>query len=287
MTSEDAVKMLQSLGPLLGVLLGSLISAFVTMMNNWHAASIEDRKLNREELLKREEAALMEREARIDTYHKCIKSLSALAAVARSREDADDAEKNQLWKDAIEHTTRLALLRTDIEGEMRADFHRWVEALDRSTWNTEDLLSVVRKMVVADNRISPNAIAIEVDDPNKRKVQITVDAEFRKSVMVAAGKDIPQHFNFTCNLEQLSPRQRELLWNALSSNNIHKSFILRIPEFRPKEAVKLVLNGAVWNAAIDPTISKPTELFDAWERDYDNALASAKTQAGEQVEAPS
>lgn len=112
---------------------------------------------------------------------------------------------------------------------------------------------------------------------NKKSIGISTDPKFRKEEFIK-GVEVPSNLGFDCDLKQLSDSQRQKLWDSVGENNLRNNRIsLRTPKYNNQNK-QLSLDGAYWQARINPLTSTPEEIFNAWEIDYDKALEEAQEE---------
>jgi hypothetical protein len=86
----------------------------------------------------------------------------------------------------------------------------------------------------------------------------------------------PWHTIFI-SVQDISPSQRELLWNVYKPNDLFDDFILRLPKNK-----KWDRDGGNWIISFNPEHVEPEELFRRWETAYKEALEIVLANDGEE-----
>jgi hypothetical protein len=141
----------------------------------------------------------------------------------------------------------------------------------------DTLLDEVKKMAMFDRMLSPDGPPLKRKDDSERRVQVNIDESYRRQ-MAIAGKELPTHYMFECDITTLTPSQREKLWDIHYPENkrIPLTIYLSVPVFNEKTGQVVLKGPGIWEAKIDPTSASPQEIFCAWEEAFEKALQTAE-----------
>ncbi len=267
-----------------GVIIGSLLSLIGNVANQWLTVRKDEKQWERQQKAEeRRRDAEEQRRAREDqkaykdnlreTYEECIRCLSLIASSNLLR--IGDDENLQLFREAHDWLAKLILHLTNANSKEASELESVFQSFVRDPLhNAHSVRDVVIRLSRSDKELFPHA-AVEIEDPREREFRIKIDQEYRQQ-QFQVGIELPRTHAFRCSIEELTPSQREKLWNAYYSGTVvPKSLELSLPHYDEKDK-RFYRSGKVWNARLNPLICKTAEISNAWEADYDVALEEAE-----------
>ncbi|MDY6994122.1 MAG: hypothetical protein SVR94_16170, partial [Pseudomonadota bacterium] len=134
------------------------------------------------------------------------------------------------------------------------------------------LRDLVLSLLMTDKELFPNFPDINEKETYDICISIKFDEEFRREQFLD-GIDIPQNYSFKIKIDELTTKQRMLLWDLYydSYHELPKRLEgLSLPTYDEKNK-KINLGGKSWAARINPYVSERKEIMNAWQTDYENA----------------
>lgn len=278
----DISKLDPALLGLLGVVVGSLLSLLGNFLGQWYTLKREERNWVRQRKAAKEDIEDQARKNSItytqDIYNNCMSCLSTIASQADKDERILTDEKlAEVIAESFEWIAKLKLYQRDLYSDSRSRFRLSVDNFVHSPdgWRAQALLAEINNIFTVDNLLFPNASPTETA-PGHKSAQMSISDVYRREQIIK-GKEIPSYHVFEFNISDLSEKQLEILWDIHHQNNrgIPDRVVLAVPRFDEKQ--KNVSFGVQWEGKINPLISSPRQIFDAWEKDYIIALDNAET----------
>ena len=271
---------------LLGVIIGSGLSLIGNFLTQWTSIWKEERQWKRQQVAKYKENDRIESKEKINSikniYQNCISRLSLL--VARGKElEISNEELVKIRKEAVEWLALLALHHRDLNSgnmpNLTKEIHYFCED---ANGDARFLLPKINQFAMEDKFLFPDS-EIKKNDPKIRKVQMDIDEEFRRQQAIE-GTELSQNHLFECDFSILSNSQREKLWDMYyeSRKSIPPMIHLSVPKYDERQK-KIVLKGpGIWKGKLNPHITPPEEIFNAWEKDFNDALTQSKNSMPKQ-----
>lgn len=270
---------------LVGVIIGSVLSFLGTSINQllnisrdgkqWEREQeAEERKLVREEE-KQRRIEKQEAKARLrEIYQESIQALSTIVANQKEALALTPVEKTELFADANRWLSLLSLHRQAFYSSAHDTFHRdFDHFVTEPDFYASYLRNTVIDLAMTDLDLFPDAIQ-KAEAPDMKFFQMTVADDFRKEQLLA-GVEVQRTQSFQCSLASIKPSQREKLWNAYfpSPGRIPERVVLYTPVF-DDASKNFNLSVEHWRGSINPNVSSPEEVIDAWEADYEEAIGT-------------
>lgn len=269
------------LGSFLSALLGALSVIAGQIVTNHYTAKREreqwERQLTTDREKREEEKAIADAKRIREIYRNAIRALTAYIGT----EEDDTANKTKCVEDVTEW---IALLGQYLgENDFGWDIGNYYCQFLKSSSPDKDVASQLRdeviRLFIQDRALSSNADNRAVEEAeaeaeiDKGVLRVLTSSEFRHQQFVQ-GNLIPAVCDVNYDVTRLSPSQRRLLWKLYSSP--HNSRLplpssLNIPTYDERQK-KLSPCGASWAARINPLKSTMQQVFDAWEKDYNEAI---------------
>ncbi|MFL6214211.1 MAG: hypothetical protein ACJ74J_10020 [Blastocatellia bacterium] len=266
---------------LIGVLIGSLSSILGTIVVNWFSLYKEKQQWLRQqeaEAKKQERDEQKAREEQLrDTYHNCLRCLSALVAAKQEKIKITDEEHTKLVQEAYKWLNLLALTHQNKSTRRRINFEVSLSTFREAPEYADKMLEDVEAIVKDDTVLFPKETNehTAVIRPGERSILISIDKEFRRS-QFAQGIELSESHRFTYNISQMTPGQRQKFWDMYFERHraIPLNVGLKIPTYDSKE--KKIVFREYWQAQVNPFTTKSEQILKEWEAAYEQAWNKAQ-----------
>jgi hypothetical protein len=267
----------------IGVVIGSAISLFGTVLSQIILSRKEQNQWENQQ--KAEKTAWTrneqkkEKEYLREIYQNSLRLLSVFIALENQKDEEKNKQKKIALLDEIQKWVTMLLLR---HASSTLD-----AALDSfNNYQEEDEARFLRLEIIKLSNKEEGFFLKELEhqseknendvDPNLREIQITINNEFRQEELIE-GIEIPLKHTFECKLSEMSNSQRKKLAEIFfkEHHSIPQKFTLFLP-FHHDGAKQIAMSGKLWQGRLNPTITKPSDILSAWEKDYERSYDEAK-----------
>lgn len=265
-----------------GVIIGSVLSLAGNFLLQLFAYMGESFQWSRKRKAEKEDEQTREKKTENDSvrniYTNCIASLSLIASNNRSSDTEIKLTEDELSKkynETFEWISKLKLHQRDLYSDTNSEFHKLVESFMGSPdFYAGRLLNEINTMFVSDKLLFPTAEPIK-KRPRTKRIQIAISHIYRRQQIIE-GIEITRDHIISYDISELSKKQREILWDIhfKSRQAIPESIVLMVPRFDETKR-EIDYGSKPWEGRLNPTISSPRQVFDAWEKDYLDELEKA------------
>lgn len=267
---------------IVGVIIGSGLSLLGNAINqvflSWKEQKQWKNQQSAEQMSWSRNEQKKEKEYLREIYQHSLRSLSVFIAFADQAKEDEEKQKRLELIDEIHKWVTMLLLRHSSSSLDRAltSFTTWPDDDEARKLRNEIIKLSEREEGFFINELRKQTENIEIrTDPDIRKIQITIDNEYRKQQIIE-GVEISQGYTFTIGLSEMSKSQREKLTDIFfqSRNTIPDNFNLYIPVYN-QGAKQINMQGKQWQAKLNPQQTKPNEILNSWEIDFENNCIEA------------
>jgi hypothetical protein len=265
---------------LLGVIIGSGLSLVGNFLTQWATIWKEERQWKRQQAAEEKKMHRLETKEKIrsikNIYQNCISRLSLLVAIGEKQLEISNEELMKIHQEAVEWLALLSLHHRDLNSDNMPNLSREIhDFCEDASGEARFLLPQINKFAMEDKFLFPGA-EIKKSDPKVRRVQMNIDETFRRQQAIE-GIELGQSHVFECNISILSNSQREKLWDMHyeSRKSIPPIIHLSVPKFDERLKIIALKGPGIWTGKLNPHITPPEEIFNAWEKDYNDALTLA------------
>ena len=267
----------------IGVVIGSGLSLFGTVLSQIILSRKEQKQWENQQIAEKtawtRNEQKKEKEYLREIYQNSLRSLSVFIALENQKDEEQNKQKRMELIDEIHKWVTTLLLRhsnSTLDTALNS-FNNYPEEDEAHSLRTEIIKLSNREEGFFLKELENQPEKIEGDiDPDIRNIQITVNNEFRQEQLIE-GVEIPLKHAFEFKLSKMSNSQRKKLAEIFfkSHNSIPQNFTLYLPVHH-NGAKQIAMTGKQWQGRLNPIITKPNDIINAWEKDYKRSYNEAE-----------
>ena len=267
---------------ILGVIVGSVLSLVGNLATQWFTLRKEEKQWDKKHAVEkeiREENKISEEiKDKISVFHNTISRLSLIVASDSAEIELQEKEKLSLYQETFDW---LSLLSLHLKGDRKEvkEAKQYIELFTDRTHYADSLLNKIREVASTDRTLFPGSQAKteKIENQNGKKVQIRV-AEATRRDAIKECYELRPDFTFECNLNVLTPSQRQKVWDLCRENStmIPERIVLSTPAYIENTKSIKIKGPGIWETKLNPVTSTPQEIFNEWEKDFDTDFLKAK-----------